>query len=109
MQAASRGFDAAVPSMKQALAEFRQKAPAFADRIEAQAARIERFIQDTGEVRRLGMSNQNADAIALVHRAIDPNFTAMVERATNSATPSATACAKGRPSSPPRPTPPATA
>ncbi|MET0369064.1 MAG: HAMP domain-containing protein, partial [Methylobacterium sp.] len=79
MQAANRGFDAAVPNMKEALAEFRHKAPAFADRIEAQAARIERFVQDASEVRRLGMSNQNADAIAFVHRVIDPNFNAMVD------------------------------
>ncbi|MCJ2023403.1 HAMP domain-containing protein, partial [Methylobacterium sp. J-067] len=79
MQAASRGFEAAVPAMRQTIAELREKAPALAARIDAQAVRIDRFVQDTGEVRRLGMANQNAEAIVLVHKAIDPTFSTMVE------------------------------
>ena len=79
MQAASRGFDAALPPMKKALAELREKAPTFTARIDAQTARINRFSEEVGEVRGLAMANRNADAIALVHTKIDPTFNAMVE------------------------------
>ncbi|WP_273818904.1 hypothetical protein, partial [Providencia rettgeri] len=53
-------------------------APAFATRIDEQTARIERYIKNVSEVRRLGTANQNEQAIALVHSAIDPTFSAML-------------------------------
>ncbi|MGC5780591.1 methyl-accepting chemotaxis protein [Methylobacterium sp. NFXW15] len=78
MQAANKGFETTLPKMAESLAILREKAPTFTARIDAQTARINRFAQDVSEVRRLGTSNQNAEAIALVHRAIDPTFNAMV-------------------------------
>ncbi len=79
MRAAGKGFDAAIPQMKAALAEFRAKAPTFTDRIDAQTARINRFLADAAEVRNLGMDNRKAEAIAAVHAKVDPTFSAMVE------------------------------
>jgi methyl-accepting chemotaxis protein len=78
MQAANRGFEEVVPIIKAVLPQFRAHAPAFATRIDEQTARIERYIQNVSEVRRLGTANQNEQAIALVHSAIDPTFSAML-------------------------------
>ena len=48
------------------------------------------------EVRRLGTSNQNGEALALVHSAIDPVFSGMLSRtATSSPTTSAPTWQKG--------------
>ncbi len=79
MQAANKGFEATLPKMTESLAILREKAPTFTARIDARTARINRFTKDVSEVRRLGTSNQNAEAIALVHSAIDPTFNTMVE------------------------------
>ncbi len=79
MRAANLGFEATLPTMKRALADLREQAPSFATRIEAQTARVERFVQDVTEVRRLGTANQNAEAITLVHSHIDPTFAAMTQ------------------------------
>ena len=79
MKAANAGFESALPVMKKTLGNLRAQAPAFASRIEDQTARVNRFVQDVAEVRRLGLANQNAEAIALVHRAIDPTFAVLVE------------------------------
>ncbi|CAO4185091.1 methyl-accepting chemotaxis protein [Methylorubrum populi] len=78
MKAAHEGFRAAVPFMRQAVADLKKQAPTFAPRIEEQTARIESFVTNVTEVLRLGTMNQNAEAIDLVHRAIDPTFSAMV-------------------------------
>jgi methyl-accepting chemotaxis protein len=75
---ANDGFEAALPTLRQVLADFRGQAPSFAARIDEQAARIERFSRDVSEVRRLGSANQNDQAIALVHSAIDPTFGSIV-------------------------------
>ncbi len=83
MKAANAGFDAVLPQMKAVLDRLRAQAPTFADRIDAQTARIARFVSDVGEVRRLGTQNQNAEAMALVHRTIDPTFAAMVTEANS--------------------------
>ena len=77
MKSANAGFEAALPRMTKALADLREQAPTLAPRVEEQAARIDRFVKDVSEVRRLGTANQNAEAIALVHHAIDPTFAAM--------------------------------
>ncbi|MFH6781482.1 MULTISPECIES: methyl-accepting chemotaxis protein [Methylobacterium] len=79
MQAADAGFEAALPNMKAVLADLRTEAPAFTARIDAQTALVDRFVRDVSEVRRLGSGNHNAEAIDLVHRSIDPTFTAMVD------------------------------
>ncbi len=79
MKAANDGFEATLAPMRHALADLRQQAPSFDTRVAAQTARVEKFVQDVSEVRRLGTANQNAEAIALVHSAIDPTFAAMVQ------------------------------
>jgi methyl-accepting chemotaxis protein len=79
MQSANRGFEAALPKVKPTIEALRAHAPAFAKSINAQGERIERFVQNVDEVRRLGTTNQNDKALALVHSAIDPTFSAMIE------------------------------
>ncbi len=76
---AGDGFAAALAPMEQALTNLRAQAPAFTARIDEQTGRIHRFTETVSDVRHLAMANQNAEAIALVHRAIDPTFSAMVE------------------------------
>ncbi|SFV11051.1 Methyl-accepting chemotaxis protein [Methylobacterium sp. 174MFSha1.1] len=83
MKAADAGFQAAVPVLTQALADLRSEAPTFKTRIDAQVARIERFVQGVIEVRRLGSTNHNAEAIDLVHREIDPTFKAMIDESAS--------------------------
>ncbi|MCJ2096417.1 methyl-accepting chemotaxis protein [Methylobacterium sp. J-072] len=77
IQAANAGFEAAVPNLKAALTSLRERAPKFASRIDALGGRVDRFLQDVTEVRRLGSGNQNDQAIALVHSAIDPTFSSL--------------------------------
>jgi methyl-accepting chemotaxis protein len=79
MQSANRGFEAALPKVRPTIEALRAHAPAFATAINAQGERIERFVQNVDEVRRLGTTNQNDKALALVHSAIDPTFSAMIE------------------------------
>jgi methyl-accepting chemotaxis protein len=74
MQSASRGFEAAVLRVKPTIEILRSKAPTFTAQIDEQSGRVERYMRDVGEVRRLGTSNQNDKAIALVHSALDPVF-----------------------------------
>ncbi|MDP4003502.1 methyl-accepting chemotaxis protein [Methylobacterium sp. NEAU K] len=77
MKAANGGFEAAVPKLKETLGALRGHTPTFTTRIDEQTARIERFLRDVTEVRRLGTLNQNEQAIALVHSAIDPTFASL--------------------------------
>ncbi|GEP04437.1 hypothetical protein MOX02_24750 [Methylobacterium oxalidis] len=79
MQSASAGFEAAVPQVRKIMADLRDQSPTFTDRIEAQNRRVEAYLSDITEVRRLGTANRNAEAIDLVHRLIDPTFSALVE------------------------------
>jgi methyl-accepting chemotaxis protein len=74
MQSANRGFEAAVLRVKPTIEILRSKAPTFTAQIDEQSGRVERFMRDVGEVRRLGTSNQNDKAIALAHSALDPVF-----------------------------------
>ena len=78
MQAANSGFEAALPAVRALLPSLRSHAPTFAARIDEQAARIERYLRDVSEVRRLGTANQNEQAIALIHTAIDPTFSGLL-------------------------------
>ncbi|MGY2051649.1 methyl-accepting chemotaxis protein [Methylobacterium sp. JK268] len=78
MERANAGFDAALPLVDKALADLRQQAPTFVARIDEQAARVSRYVTEMREVRRLSRANRNAEAIDLVHRAIDPTFDALV-------------------------------
>ncbi|WP_091979090.1 methyl-accepting chemotaxis protein [Methylobacterium sp. 13MFTsu3.1M2] len=78
MQAANSGFEAALPAVRALLPSLRSHAPTFAARIDEQAARIERYLRDVSEVRRLGTANQNEQAIALIHKAIDPTFSGLL-------------------------------
>ncbi|MCJ2061241.1 methyl-accepting chemotaxis protein [Methylobacterium sp. J-088] len=78
MQNANRGFEAALPKMKALLPTLRSHAETFAPRIDALTVGIERYVTDVSEVRRLGTSNQNEQAVALIHTAIDPNFSSML-------------------------------
>jgi methyl-accepting chemotaxis protein len=79
MQSANKGFEAAMPKVRQTIEAMRARAPSFVPVIDAQAERTERFLRDVSEVRRLGTTNQNDKAIALIHSAIDPTFSAMIE------------------------------
>ncbi|MBE7245275.1 MAG: MCP four helix bundle domain-containing protein, partial [Actinomycetospora chiangmaiensis] len=79
MQSANRGFEAALPKVRPTIEALRAHAPTFAKAINAQGERIERFVQNVDDVRRLGTTNQNDKALALVHSAIDPTFSAMIE------------------------------
>jgi methyl-accepting chemotaxis protein len=76
---ANAAFERTLPEIKQMLADLREQAPNFAGRVEEQTARVNKFVREVSEVRRLATANQNAEALALVHRAIDPTFSAMVE------------------------------
>ncbi|MGE7418653.1 methyl-accepting chemotaxis protein [Methylobacterium tarhaniae] len=78
MQAANAGFETALPHVAKMLSDLRAEAPSFASRIDEQAGRLDRFVRNASEVRRLGTANRNAEAIDLVHRDIDPTFQAMV-------------------------------
>ncbi|MGX7708591.1 methyl-accepting chemotaxis protein [Methylobacterium sp. Gmos1] len=78
MDAANAGFDAAVPTVATAIQALKVQAPAFLDRIDAQAARVEAFVRNVVEVRRLGRLNRNAEALNLVHQAVDPTFNALI-------------------------------
>ncbi|MBE7203060.1 MAG: HAMP domain-containing protein, partial [Parafilimonas terrae] len=78
MQEANKAFEAAVPKVRDLLPVLRAHAPSFAARIDDQAAHVERYIRDVSEVRRLGTSNQNDQAIAQVHAAIDPIFSGLL-------------------------------
>ncbi|SFG79844.1 methyl-accepting chemotaxis protein [Methylobacterium gossipiicola] len=83
MKAAGEGFEAAVPLLKTSLENLKNQAPAaFDNRVADQAARVNKFLQDVTEVRKLGASNRNDEAIELVHRTIDPTFSAMIEEGT---------------------------
>jgi methyl-accepting chemotaxis protein len=79
MKYANDGFEATIPRIQKVLDELRHQAPSFLPRIEEQAGRVDRFIKNVVEVRRLGLANQNAEAVDLVHRTVDPTFKAMVE------------------------------
>ncbi|MGU3286383.1 methyl-accepting chemotaxis protein [Methylobacterium mesophilicum] len=78
IRAANAGFEAAVPNLKATLKSLRDHAPSYAPRIDALTTRINTFLTDVTEVRRLGTSNQNEQAIALVHSAIDPTFSTLM-------------------------------
>jgi len=79
IKAANVGFEAALPQMQNALTALRDQAPSFAERIETQTKRVNRYVEDVKEVRRLASANRNAEAIELVHKTIDPTFGTMVE------------------------------
>ena len=95
MQSANRGFETAVLKVKPTLETLRKSAPTFTARIDQQNGRIERFMRDVGEVRRLGTSNQNDKAIALVHTALDPVFSELVENGNTLADDISTYMVKG--------------
>ncbi|MCJ2071975.1 methyl-accepting chemotaxis protein [Methylobacterium sp. J-030] len=78
MREANTGFESTVPKVKALLPSLRSHAPTFAARIDDQSARVERYVRDVSEVRRLGSANQNDQAIALIHSAIDPIFAALL-------------------------------
>nr|WP_276592610.1 MULTISPECIES: methyl-accepting chemotaxis protein [unclassified Methylobacterium] len=78
MQDANQGFEAVLPKVTALLPNLRAHAQTFSPRIDAMTVRIERYVKDVSEVRRLGTSNQNEQAIALIHTAIDPTFTGML-------------------------------
>ncbi|WCS27529.1 methyl-accepting chemotaxis protein [Methylobacterium sp. NMS14P] len=79
MRDANAGFEAVRPQVQALLPVLRSHAPTFAGRIDEQTARIERYLRDVSEVCRLGTANQNEQAIALVHAAIDPTFSGLLE------------------------------
>ncbi len=74
IKAANDGFEAAAPKIQKSLTDLREQAPTYTARVEQIGARIEKFVSDATEVRRLGTSNRNAEAIDLVHRSIDPTY-----------------------------------
>ena len=77
MKAAETHFEAALPNIKKTFTALREQAPTFTTRVDEQIARVDRFIQSVAEVRRIASLYQKAEALALVHRSIDPTFAAM--------------------------------
>ena len=75
---ANQGFDAVLPSFAATSNDLRNHAPTFRARVDEQIARVERYVRDVTEVRQLGTTNRNAEAVALVHETIDPNFRTML-------------------------------
>ena len=78
IKAANDAFEMTAPKVRELIPVLRAHAPAFVEKIDGQAGRIERYLRDVTEVRRLGTANRNADAIALVHSAIDPIFASLL-------------------------------
>ncbi len=78
-KAAGAGFEATLPEIKATLAALTAQAPEFVTAIGAQEARVDRFLQEVVEVRRLAGMNMNEDALELIHEKIDPTFDAMVQ------------------------------
>lgn len=76
---ADGSFEATLPKLTKVLADLRGQAPTFVTRIDAQTVRVKQFVQDVSEVRRLGILNRNDDALALMHKTIDPTFLAMTQ------------------------------
>jgi methyl-accepting chemotaxis protein len=78
-KAAGAGFEATLPEIRATLAALKAQAPEFAKAVGAQEARVDRFLQEVIEVRRLAGMNMNEDALDLIHETIDPTFDAMVQ------------------------------
>lgn len=78
MDRAIAGFDAAVPELLKTIADLRQQAPAYADRINDWVSRIEKYLSDIGDVRQLARANRKDEAIVKVHQHIDGIFDKMV-------------------------------
>ncbi|ACA15555.1 methyl-accepting chemotaxis sensory transducer [Methylobacterium sp. 4-46] len=78
MAHADAGFQAALPEIEKALEALRRQAPRYVAWADEQRSLIQRFVSEVKEVRRLGMANRNAEALAVVHRAVDPIFDALV-------------------------------
>ncbi len=76
---ANQAFEAAVSALTQAASDLRGQAPTFADRIAGQIAAIKGFVGSADKIRTLGSANQNAEAIALIHGALDPVLPKIVE------------------------------
>ncbi|MDQ0519764.1 methyl-accepting chemotaxis protein [Methylobacterium gregans] len=79
---ASAQFEGTVPGLRQLFAEIAADMPAFAGRIEEVRARAESFVSNVSEARSLGEANLNAEALALIHRDVDPSFTALTGSAS---------------------------
>ena len=67
-------FDVAVSEIRETLAEIARQVPVLADQVQAQRARIERFITHATEVRSLAIDGEKAAALSRAHAEIDPLF-----------------------------------
>ncbi|MCJ2045725.1 methyl-accepting chemotaxis protein [Methylobacterium sp. J-078] len=67
-------MDKAYPQLKQLMDRLSVEAPTFASRLQPIAVRIDRLIEDSLKVRALLEKGQPAQALDLMHNAVDPNF-----------------------------------
>ncbi|TXN23495.1 HAMP domain-containing methyl-accepting chemotaxis protein [Methylobacterium sp. WL19] len=67
-------MDQAYPRLKQLMIDLPKETPAFAARVQAIAAQIDRLIADSFKVRALVEKGETAKALDLMHEAVDPNF-----------------------------------
>ncbi|GJE27680.1 methyl-accepting chemotaxis protein [Methylobacterium organophilum] len=74
MKRASAGFDRARPALRKDFENLKAKAPTFGSDIADLEKRIEAFVLETSEAVRLANLQRNGDALALMHRAVDPIF-----------------------------------
>ncbi len=72
MRRASAEFDEAVAMVKPTFAAMRERAPTFAGRIDKIAHDYNDLAAKLTEVRDLGLTRRNADALALFRRSVDP-------------------------------------
>ncbi|ENN89727.1 methyl-accepting chemotaxis sensory transducer [Rhizobium freirei PRF 81] len=70
----SDAFDSTVPELKQILADLRQQAPAFSDRIDDLGKKTDLFINSVTAVMDLVKKGQNKEAVDLYHHQVDPSF-----------------------------------
>ncbi|UMY20190.1 methyl-accepting chemotaxis protein [Methylobacterium organophilum] len=74
MKRASAGFDRARPALRKDFENLKAKAPTFGSDIADLEKRIEAFVLEASEAARLANLQRNGDALALMHRAVDPIF-----------------------------------
>ncbi|WP_238231933.1 HAMP domain-containing protein, partial [Methylobacterium hispanicum] len=79
---ASAQFEAAAPGLRQLFGEIAADMPSFAGRIEEVRAGAESFMSSVSEARSLGEANFNAEALAVIHRDVDPTFAALTGSAS---------------------------
>ncbi len=95
IQRANAQFELSPPTLRKILLEIEADQPAFAEQVGAVRAQVERFISDVSEARSLGEADLKTEALDLIHRAVDPNFNALIRDASKLGTDIASAMEAG--------------